>query len=320
MHPESITANIRIFKLRRFACIHVHLPELQSMLAYVHVRLLTFLTWFIPWWALPVKSRALGWFLHHIIRYRRNVVVANLKKALPDKTSIYRQIVRDCYVNLAAVTIETFKGYCSSIQTIREHCSIVNPEMVQDLVDQGRSVVIAANHFGNFEYAALTIPGEVDVPTIGIWKPFKNQRISRFIHRNRVKGGMQLIPQNGAIKQLEQVGASGPHVSFFLADQSPSNADTAHWVPFLGIDTAFIPGVEVVARKLNIPVVYAAMRRISPGHYQIRYHLLTDEPLALPEKEITRRYAAMIEEDIRADPGAWLWTHKRWKKTKPAAL
>lgn len=290
------------------------------MLAYFQVRFLTFLTRLLPWWILPLKASALAFILFHLVRYRRKVVFANLAKALPEEINTHSRIAWSCYLNLAAVTLETFKGYSSSIETIRKHCIIENPEVVQGLVDQGCSVLIAANHYGNFEFAALTIPGHINVPTIGIWKPFKNVRISQFIHRNRVKGGMTLIPQNGAIKELVKIQSEGPHVSFFLADQSPSNEEKAHWVDFLGIDTAFIPGVEVVARKLDIPVVYAAMRRTRPGYYQITYHLLTDGPNDLPEQEITRRYAALIEKDIRTAPGDWLWTHKRWKKTRPTVV
>ncbi len=284
---------------------------------YFALRLFTFFVSLIPWRLLHLKTAPVAFLLQRVFRYRRKVIYANLALALPDRISEHDQIATSCYRNLAAITMETFKGYSSGIEDIRQHCSIENPELINDLVLQGRSVLIAANHFCNFEFAALTIPGTIDVPTIGIWKPFKNERISQFIHQNRVKGGMTLIPAVGAIKVMTHGEVEQPHVSFFLADQSPSNEEKAHWVPFLGVDTAFIPGVEVVARKLAIPVVYAAMRRVKSGHYTIRYHLLVEHPEALPEEEITKRYAHMIETDILEDPGSWLWTHKRWKKTRP---
>ncbi len=290
------------------------------MIAYVQVLLLTSIIRLIPWWLLPWISRTLAFILFHVVRYRRRVVFDNLALALPSERHRHRQIAWSCYRNLAAITLETFKGYSSSVEEIQKHCAIENPELIEGLIRQGRSVLIAANHFGNFEFAALTIPNGLSVPTIGIWKPFKNARISAFIHKNRVKGGMTLIPANGAIKNLTELGKNQPHASFFLADQSPSNAEKAHWVDFLGVDTAFIPGVELVSRKLDIPVVYAAMRRLRPGKYRIRYHLIADHPATLPEEEITRRYAQMIEADILEDPGSWLWTHKRWKRVRPAHL
>ncbi|MCF8239109.1 MAG: lysophospholipid acyltransferase family protein [Saprospiraceae bacterium] len=284
---------------------------------YVAIRLFTFFVRLIPWRLLPLKTAPVAFLLHRIFQYRRKVIYSNLALALPDRSSEHDQIAASCYRNLAAITMETFKGYSSPIDRIRAHCSIENPELINELVQQSRSVLIAANHFGNFEFAALTIPGTIRVPTIGIWKPFKNKQISDFIHRNRIKGGMTLIPAKGAINNLTEKGRDQPHVSFFLADQSPSNEEKAHWVTFLGVDTAFIPGVEVVARKLDSSVVYAAMRRITPGHYTIRYHLLAEHPVSLPEEEITKRYAHMIETDILEDPGSWLWTHKRWKKRRP---
>ncbi len=33
----------------------------------------------------------------------------------------------------------------------------------------------------------------------------------------------------------------------------------------------------------------------------------------LPSGEFTARYARMVEEQIRAAPADWPWSHKRWK-------
>ena len=37
----------------------------------------------------------------------------------------------------------------------------------------------------------------------------------------------------------------------------------------------------------------------------------------LPSGEFTTRYARMVEEQIRAAPADWPWSHKRWKLKKP---
>jgi len=293
-------------------------PALKNrLLTYPSIRILSFLIAWVPWRLLHWKAIPLRILFQHVIRYRRKVIVSNLRRVWPQAEDKHRMIIRSCYQNLAMITLETFKSHTAPIDQIHQYCRVENPEVVEAFFKQGRSVLIAANHYRNFELAALTIPGALSAPVIGIWKPFRNKRVSRFVHDRRTRGGMQLIPQLNAIKTLIDLDREGPNAYFFLADQSPSNQDKAHWVSFLGQDTAFIPGPEVLARRLDIPVIYAVMRRASTGRgYTIRLEVLTEQPATLPETEITRRYAAMIEADILHDPGGWLWTHKRWKKNR----
>ena len=33
--------------------------------------------------------------------------------------------------------------------------------------------------------------------------------------------------------------------------------------------------------------------------------------------EVTERYVRQLESDIVADPGMWLWSHRRWKHRRP---
>lgn len=292
-------------------------PLKNRLLTYLSIRILSFLIAWVPWRLLHLKAIPLRILFQHVIRYRRKVIVSNLRRVWPQAEDQHRMIIHSCYQNLAMITLETFKSHTAPIEKIHQYCRVDNPEVVEAFFKQGRSALITANHYRNFELAALTIPGVLSAPVIGIWKPFRDKRISRFVHDQRTRGGMQLIPQKNAIKTLMEMDREGPNAYFFLADQSPSNQDKAHWVSFLGQDTAFIPGPEVLARRLDIPVIYAVMRRASTGRgYTIRLEVLTEHPTTLPETEITRRYAAMIEADILHDPGGWLWTHKRWKKNR----
>ena len=49
------------------------------------------------------------------------------------------------------------------------------------------------------------------------------------------------------------------------------------------------------------------------GHYHFDYFLLCDDPKALPEGELIRRYVQHLEDNIRLQPDLYLWSHKRWK-------
>ena len=53
------------------------------------------------------------------------------------------------------------------------------------------------------------------------------------------------------------------------------------------------------------------------GHYQAEFVTLAAAGEQLPPGEFTARYARMVEEQIRAAPADWPWSHKRWKLKKP---
>ena len=105
-------------------------------------------------------------------------------------------------------------------------------------------------------------------------------------------------------------------IFIMASDQSPSNIKKAIWVKFLGRDTAFLQGPEVYAKKHDLPVVFVDIQRVKRGYYELEMKLITENPLELPEGEITQRYASMLEEAIRNKPENWLWSHRRWKHVR----
>ena len=65
----------------------------------------------------------------------------------------------------------------------------------------------------------------------------------------------------------------------------------------------------------NIPAVFLAVSKTRRGHYHMRCILVENNPASLPEGELTRRYVAILEKEIRDNPSAYLWSHKRWKNS-----
>ena len=106
-----------------------------------------------------------------------------------------------------------------------------------------------------------------------------------------------------------------PKTSMFLmaADQSPTRPDLAIWIPFLGVPTPCIHGVEKYHRKYKIPVVYAKISRKERGKYHVELSWLSSD-LKNPEKgKLTYEYMKKLEDTILSNPTSWLWSHRRWK-------
>ena len=85
---------------------------------------------------------------------------------------------------------------------------------------------------------------------------------------------------------------------------------------FLNHDTPVLTGTDRLLHKLNHAVFYLDMRRIRRGYYEGEFKLITREPKTLEGFKLTDIYYQNLEETIRRAPAYWLWSHKRWSRTR----
>ena len=102
----------------------------------------------------------------------------------------------------------------------------------------------------------------------------------------------------------------------FIADQTPAPGN-AHWMTFLNQDTAVFKGTEIIARKLDYPVIYMSVIREKRGQYRLHSELLVEHPQELSENEVTELHTRRLQQDIISHPETWLWSHRRWKHKRP---
>ena len=64
------------------------------------------------------------------------------------------------------------------------------------------------------------------------------------------------------------------------------------------------------------PVFFIGMRRTARGFYEMNLSPLAPGGETLATGQLTERYARLVEEQIRAAPPDWPWSHKRWRLKK----
>ncbi|MEI7491812.1 MAG: lysophospholipid acyltransferase family protein [Bacteroidota bacterium] len=272
-----------------------------------------FLIGLLPFPLLYLLSDFGQFFLRRVMGYRKKVILSNLKGSFPRLTDKELDVVvGNVYKNLADILAEGIKGFTMLPATVRKRHFITNPEIIEPWLAKGRSVIALPAHYNNFEWGSMSPGLFTKHPIIAFYKPLSNKYINRFMKWSRVKFGTTLASIYETFLVFER-NAQTPSVYIMAADQSPSNAEKSYWVEFLGRQTAFLHGPEKYARMYNYPVVYVDVQRVKRGYYTVEVTLLADEPAALPEGEVTRRYAKKLEEAILKSPGNWLWSHKRWK-------
>jgi KDO2-lipid IV(A) lauroyltransferase len=133
-------------------------------------------------------------------------------------------------------------------------------------------------------------------------------------HLREKNGGCVLVEKNNIVRHILQKKSEGG-IYYFMADQYPDKGAGMDF-ELLGQPTRVYNGVELLARRLSMPVVYISVQRLGRGRYRSEYVKICDDACATPEGYVTREYVKLLEESINVSRSTWLWSHRRWKNIK----
>jgi len=197
----------------------------------------------------------------------------------------------------------------------RKRCTMVCPDWLTQLHQEKRSFIIVMGHYGNWEWAGPAFTLNTPYQLYVIYRPLTHPYFDRMMVKMRTRFGTRIIKVNNTLREMvsnrKEISATA-----FIADQTAA-ADMAYWTEFLNQDTAVFTGTEKLAKKFNYPVVFINIERPKRGHYVITPELLFLNPQQTAENEITETFTRRLEKQIIAEPSFWLWSHKRWKHTRP---
>jgi len=291
-------------------------------LSYYIVLPFLYLLSLLPFPLLYGLSNGFFFLLYRVVGYRKELVLQNLRNSFPEKSEDeLKRIRRKFYRHLCDLFLETFKTLTISKKAMLKHCYF-SPDakaLFNKYGAQGQSVILVMGHQGNWEWAGNTFSLEVpDSRLYVIYHPLANKYMNGLIYRMRSRFGTGLIAMKDTFKDMVQLRGEVTTTAF-IADQTPSSVKGAHWMTFMNQDTPVFLGTERIARKMNFPVIYAFVKKIKRGVYEINAELLVAEPGATSDGEITELHTRRLEKDIREQPETWLWSHRRWKRKRTDA-
>ncbi|MGZ8517378.1 MAG: lysophospholipid acyltransferase family protein [Chitinophagaceae bacterium] len=266
----------------------------------------------LPMWALYLLSDFIAFLLYSVFGYRREVVMANLSQAFPEKTEQERKtIAKRFYRNFVDHWAETLKLLSAGKRTLNKMAT-ADFEVFHQLHATGKSVQVNLGHFFNWEL--MTIHTGISQPYtfLTVYLPQSNKIWNRLVLYVRGKWGNLLLPSSDMGRAIIP-WRKKQYLLALGADQRPAFPGNAYWLNFLNKPAGFVKGPEKFARGQNIPVVMMTTTRIKRGRYHFDYFLLAGDPKSLPDGELIRRYVRHLEENIRLQPELYLWSHKRWK-------
>jgi len=274
----------------------------------------------LPLKILYILSDALYLLLFKVLKYRKKVVLDNIQTCFPKKTPKQINIlVANFYRHLADLIVEGIKGFNLNEQEILNRVHYKNVDVINDLLAQNKKVIFTGAHYNSWELAALATPLAVKGKVYAIYTPLTNDFINQKLKTSRSKTGIYFIGPK-EVKEVFEQNKEEAFTMVFLTDQSPSNAKRAHWTTFLGRETGVLFGAEKYAKAYHCAMVYGEMTKQKRGYYSLEVSLLANKTEDMEHGALTELHTKATEKTILKDPTYWLWTHRRWKRKKPAEI
>ncbi|BDC98051.1 lipid A biosynthesis protein [Persicobacter psychrovividus] len=306
--------NLLIIKKLRFSSLGKS-PSMQQILYRYCIYPLFYLVSKLPWRVLYTISDFVFVLVYYLFPYRKKVVLMNLSRSFPEKSERERKkIARDHYRYLIDSIFEAIKKISVTESVLRERVKVKNLDQIQQLYDQGKSIVVVMGHYGNWELGGARVNIEAKHPLVCIYKKLHNEIFDQLLFDIRSRFGTELVEARDTPRSM-LANRDRTTAVVFLADQTPLLLRHAHWIKFLNQDTPVYQGTAQLAQKFDYPVVYFVVRRPKRGFYEVDFELLVEEPNTVSDLEISKRHTRRLEQDIKAQPELWMWTHRRWKRS-----
>lgn len=250
--------------------------------------------------------------IFYIIKYRRDVVVDNIKNAFPEMSSKdVRKNAKQFYHNFIDTFIETIKLISAGEKFLYKHASC-EIDLINELSDTGKNIHIMAGHQFNWEFANLIFSNKAKAPFVGVYMPLSNKTLDKIFFNLRKRYGTVLIAAQDFKNKMHSV-FSQQYLLALAADQNPGHPGNAYWMNFMGRPAPFVTGPAKGAVKNNTAIVLVGFTKLKRGYYHFTTKLLAEDGAQSDPTALTVLYKNEIEKIIKADPANYLWSHRRWK-------
>lgn len=273
----------------------------------------------LPFWCIYLLSDLL-YAIFRIFPYRRKVIEGNIRRSFPEKSNQeINKLVNQFYHHFTDILAEGIKNLSISKQELQKRYTIKNPELMTQLYQQNKSVLLVSGHYNNWEWLITSQNFQFPHQAMGIGMPLSSKFWDKKVNERRERFGMIVVHSKNFKEKISKQNTQ-PVAILTLSDQSPGDARKSYWMNFLQQQTAVLFGAELMAHEYNFTVVFYHTRKIKRGYYEMELQLITDTPSKMKWGEITEAHTHLLEKAILEKPAFWLWSHKRWKREVPKDL
>ena len=268
----------------------------------------------LPMRILYMKSDFFYFLIYYVFRYRKQVVLDNLKLAFPEKPEVeLLRIRKKFFKHLMDLTMESVKAFSISEKEILKRYTYSNPELVNKYAAEGRSIALMGAHQSNWEWS-ISLPRVLNIDMYGAYTKLNNTYYEKAVRDSREKFGVIGYKTSEMVRGMQKrFSAKQQGAYILLSDQSPQLHKTYYWREFFDIKVPIHTGAEMLSKRFDLVVINYVTKRVKRGYYTTEFQLITDTPKEFKDYQITDLYTELTEKNILEQPEYYLWSHKRFK-------
>ena len=249
-------------------------------------------------------------------------VAANLARITgePASSPRVRRLIVATFRSYARYWLETFRLVREGREFFLERFQALGEEHIDQSLAQGKGVVIAVGHLGNWDAAGAWV-GARGNRLVTVAEVLKPRRMFDFFVNHRARLGMTIYPaEKGVTERLVAAVESGAVVAI-LADRDLKA--TGPTVTFFGEEATFPAGAASIALRTRAPLLVAGVWGVQLPGGKRGWQAEISPPIELPEEggreavqQVTQAVAGHLEDFIRRRPEEWhvlqpFWTSDR---------
>ena len=286
----------------------------------MRTRLLRYFIRFLSILPLPLLralGRFVGWLAYRIPNRELDNARVNLQLCFPDMNEIEREQLLKATLKENAITLLEMPAvwYGNTNAWLKRLDMGTVPDEIRDLMAQGKGVVVAMPHLGNFEISAHFF-GAIGKAT-GLYRPPRKEGLESVMleGRNRPGKNRMVATDRNGIKALYQALSQGELI-VILPDQQPKTAKGggAAFAPFFGVPALTMTLVNRFARKTGAPVYFISFVRTGGNPAYKVIGLPAEDAIADKDAEIAAAALNAGVEKLTCQALAqYQWTYRRFQ-------
>jgi lauroyl/myristoyl acyltransferase len=258
------------------------------------------------------------WLAYHLMRDGTGGLLANLRVVRPDATDAeLKRLALLTYRSYARDTIDFIRGLSMTAQEIARVVEPHDEHIFSDLLSEGRGLILAGGHFGNWELGGVALRLLRGYPLSVVGRPEATPAVGVIRRQMRDSLGIETIVIGQMLDTALQIrrvlGANGLVAMLMDRHLGRDRVD----VTFFGRRTGFLRSPATIASLAGAPMLPTYLIRQPDG----RFAVVSGRPIrvdtALPADEgiraATQAFASDLEARIRAQPELWYQFYRYWE-------
>ena len=244
----------------------------------------------------------------------RRVARRNLSLAFPNLDEAQRARIVDGVFRSIARLLVTFARFPSIRRdNLSRWIRWEGREHFENALRQGRGVLFATAHCGNWELSAYA-HALLAAPMHVVVRPLDNPLIDALVERRRALSGNCLVFKKDYARAILKALAANQSVGILIDQNASPGAGV--FVDFFGVPACASTGFAKLAAHSGAAVIPGfALWSEDERRYVLRFY--PPVPMTGDAARDTQALQTRLEEVIRAYPDQWLWIHRRWKTRPP---